>query len=356
MSAQRSPAVSLAAAMAKGFLRDRTAVFFAIVFPLMFLVLFGSIFSDAGAPQSSVVQVGDVALLDDAPGKAQQVVDDSLDITHSDDLDAALAEIRSGDVDAAVAQDGDTVTLYYSQADPVVAGTVQGTFRAIVSSANVAASGQPPRFTLHTDQVEHEDLSTIQYLTPGLLGWAIASGATFGAATSLVQWRTTGLLRRLRLAPVSTTPVVTSRIGVSLAVALGQAAIFIGVGVLLFGLELTGWWWMSIPLLAAGTLAFLSLGLLAGAVAPTIEAAVAIANIVVLPMAFLSGSFFPLDDAPGWLTTVSKVLPLSYLNDGMLDVMVRGEGPSAVLVPMAVLLGFAVVVTAVAGRFFRWDA
>ena len=356
MSGQRSPAVSLAAAMAKGFLRDRAAVFFAIVFPLMFLVLFGSIFSDSGTAQTSVIEVGDVALLDDAPAGAREQIDDSLDITESDDLDAALDKIRGGDADAAVTQDGDTVTLYYSQADPVVAGTVQGTFQAIVSSANVSASGEPPRFTLEADQVEHEDLSAIQYLTPGLLGWAIASGATFGAATSLVQWRTTGLLRRLRLAPVSTTPVVTSRIGVSLAVALGQAAIFVGVGVALFGLQLTGYWWMSIPLLAAGTLAFLSLGLLAGAVAPTIEAAVAIANIVVLPMAFLSGSFFPLDQAPEWLRAVSKVLPLTYLNEGMLDVMVRGEGPSAVLVPIGVLLAFAAVVTLIAGRFFRWDA
>jgi len=126
--------------------------------------------------------------------------------------------------------------------------------------------------------------------------------------------------------------------------------------VALFGLQLTGYWWMSIPLLAAGTLAFLSLGLLAGAVARTIEAAVAIANIVVLPMAFLSGSFFPLDDAPEWLRTVSKFFPLTYLNEGMLDVMVRGEGPSAVLAPIAVLLAFAVVVTLIAGRFFRWDA
>ncbi len=48
-------------------------------------------------------------------------------------------------------------------------------------------------------------------------------------------------------------------------------------------------------------------------------------------MAFLSGSFFPLDGAPQWLKVVSHLLPLRYLNDGMLDVMVRGEGPGAAL-------------------------
>jgi ABC-2 type transport system permease protein len=40
----------------------------------------------------------------------------------------------------------------------------------------------------------------------------------------------------------------------------------------------------------------------------------------------------------------------------MLDVMVRGKGPSAVLVPMAVLLGFTVVILVVASRFFSWES
>jgi len=150
--------------------------------------------------------------------------------------------------------------------------------------------------------------------------------------------------------------VVTSRVGVSLGIALFQTAVFLATGMLVFDLELTGWWWLALPLLVAGTLAFLSLGLLAGAVAKTQEAAVAIANMVVLPMAFLSGSFFPLDGAPGWIRTVSQVFPLRHLNDGMLDVMVRGQGPTAVVLPLTVLLGFATVMTVVAARFFRWDA
>ena len=72
-------------------------------------------------------------------------------------------------------------------------------------------------------------------------------------------------------------------------------AIFVGLGMAAFGLQLTGSWWMAVPLLVAGTLAFMSLGLLAGALAKTQEGAVNLANFLVLPMAFLSGSFFPLD-------------------------------------------------------------
>jgi ABC-2 type transport system permease protein len=108
-------------------------------------------------------------------------------------------------------------------------------------------------------------------------------------------------------------------------------------------------------LLVVGTLCFMSLGLLAGAITKTTEGAVNAANFMVLPMAFLSGSFFPLDGAPDWLQRVSLALPLRHLNDGMLDVMVRGQAASAVLLPMGILAAFAVVVTLTAARLFRWE-
>jgi ABC-2 type transport system permease protein len=346
---------SLASAMLKGFFRDRMAFFFAVVFPLMFLVLFGGIFNDSGAPKADIVQVGKVAVLDEAPAEAKDALSKTLTITKTSDEAAALRKVRKGDADAAVMQRGKNVELRYSQADVVKAATVQGIFSSIIQSANLAATGQPPTFALTTQRVEDESLSNIQFYTPGLMGWAIAAGATFGAATNLVVWRKNGLLRRLRLAPVPTSSVVVARVAVSVAIALIQAAIFIAVGSLVFGLELTGSWPMIIPLLTAATLAFMAIGLLAGAVSKSEEAAIGIANFVVLPMAFLSGSFFPLDGAPGYVTAIGKVLPLKYLNDGMLDVMVRGQGPSSAVVPLAVLLAFAVVVTAIASTLFRWD-
>ena len=346
---------SLAVAMLKGFFRDRMAFFFAVVFPLMFLVLFGGIFNDRGAPKADIIQVGRVSVLDEAPARAKDALSESLSITKSSDEAAALREVRKGDADAVVTQRGTDVVLRYSQADQVKAATVQGLFSSIIQSANLGATGQPPTFALDTERVEDESLSTIQFFTPSLMGWAIAMGATFGAATNLVVWRKNGLLRRLRLAPVPTSSVVVARVAVSIVIAFVQAAIFIAVGSLMFGLELTGSWPMIIPLLTAGTLAFMSIGLLAGAVSKSEEAAVGIANFVVLPMAFLSGSFFPLDDAPGYITAIGKVLPLKYLNEGMLDTMVRGQGPTSALVPLAILLAFAVVLTAIASTLFRWD-
>jgi ABC-2 type transport system permease protein len=347
---------SLSRAMLLGFIRDRTALFFTIIFPLMFLVLFGALLKDTGASKVDVLEIGAVPVLDALPADARAEFDKVVSVERRDDAASALKAVRDGDVAAAIEQRGDTLVIHYSVADAVRAGTVRTIFNSLVEGSNQALSGQPPKYSLEAQQVEDESLKAIQFITPGLLGWAIATGATFGAALTLVTWREKRILRRLRLAPIRPGTVVLARVGISLIIAIGQTVIFIAVARLpFFGLKLTHYWWMSLPLIIAGTLAFLSIGLLAGAWAKSQEGASAIVNIVVLPMAFLSGSFFPLDSAPAWLRGVSQVLPLKHLNTAMLDVMVRGKEPVAVLPQIGILLGFAVVVTAIASRLFTWD-
>jgi ABC-2 type transport system permease protein len=356
MSRWRNSAfVGLSLAIVRGFVRDRASVFFAIVFPLMFLVLFGGLLGDQTQSQVDMIQVGDVSFLDEMPQGARAAFDQTFDVTHSDDLQDALDQVRKGDADVAVEMRGNTLVAHYTQTDQVKAAVTQGVLQAFVDRTNVALSGKPPTYTLVTQRVEDDSLTTIQFVTPGLLGWAVAMSASFGAAATLNGWRSSKLLRRLQLSPVPTGTLVGARVTVTVAIALVQMAIFLVLGVALFGLQLTGAWWAAIPLLVVGTLCFMAIGLLAGAVAKTTEGAVNMANFIVLPMAFLSGSFFPLDAAPEWLQSLAHLLPLYWLNQGMLDVMVRGEPASAVIVPMLVLAAFATVVTALAAKLFRWE-
>ena len=79
------------------------------------------------------------------------------------------------------------------------------------------------------------------------------------------------------------------------------------------------------------------------------------ANFVVLPMAFLSGTFFDISNAPQWMQAISTVFPLRHMTDAMLDVLARGQGASAVVQPCLILLGFAAALTVIATRVFRWD-
>ncbi len=349
MSAFRGVAVALV----KGFVRDKASVFFSLVFPLMFLVLFGAIFDVDSTPRLDMVTIGSVPLIDDMPAEARDSFDEAFEVTEADDREAALDQVRGGDVDVAVEMDGSVLVAHYTQTDAVRAAVVRGTLSSFVDSANIAISGVPPTFGFRAESVEDDSLEPIQFVTPGLLGWAVAMSASFGAAATLQGWRQSGLMRRLQLSPASPVAIISARIVVTVAIALVQMVIFLGLATGAFGLELTDSWWLVVPVLTVGTLSFMALGLLAGAIARTAEGAVNLANFFVLPMAFLAGSFFSLEAAPEWLNRVSLLMPLRHLNDAMLDVLVRGEGLRAVIAPTAYVIGFGLVVGSVAVVLFR---
>jgi ABC-2 type transport system permease protein len=345
---------SLSRAMMRGFVRDRTALAFSILLPVLFLALFGSLYKNNTTPKLSVIEIGNVSLLSHIA--SQPGLSRVLTVTHDADKMAAVREVRRGTVDAAVQQIGNQLVVHYSVADPTTAAVVQTIFSSIVQQADQARAGPAGSYQLLTKQVESTTLKPIQFIAPGLLGWAIASGATFGAAITLVNWRHNKLLRRLRLAPVNTGSIVLARVGVSLTVALIQMALFLLIATTpYFGLKLTPGWWAAIPVLICGTLAFMSIGLLVGSFAKTQQSATAIANLIILPMAFLGGAFIPLDFAPSWLVSASYVMPLRYLVTGMQDVMARGEGPVSALPAIGILAALTVVLTTIAVRVFRWD-
>jgi ABC-2 type transport system permease protein len=341
---------SLSTAMTKGFVRDKAALFFVFLMPLMFLVIFGLLFKDSGTDKIKVGVVGDGPVVQ----ALQQIP--VVEVTKFGSLDEAVQKVKDGDLPGIVAQNGGDVQLRFAASDQTKSGIIQGLVSGVVDKTNIAATGQPPRFSYNATQVEDSSLNAIQYLTPGILSWAVASAGVFGTGVSFVAWRKKRVLLRLRLAPVSPMTVLTSRITVTLGIAVAQAVMFIGIATLpAFGLKLTGTWPLAIPVFILGMLAFFAIGLLVGAFAKTEEAATGAAQIVILPMAFLSGTFFPIDRAPGWLQTVSEIFPLRHMNDGMQDFLVRGKGVEALLLPGGILLAFTVVVGFIATRLFRWD-
>jgi ABC-2 type transport system permease protein len=341
---------SLSVAMFKGFFRDRAALFFTFIFPLMFLVVFGLLFRDAGAEKIQIGAVGD------GPVIAALTQTGAVELQRFDDVDSAVQKVRDGDLPAMVSEQGTEITLRFAASDQTRAGTVVGLVDGVVNRVNQAITGQPPRYTMDATNVEDSALEPIQFIAPGVLSWSVATGAVFGAALTLVAWRKKQVLRRIRLAPVRAGTILSSRISVTVVVAVVQAALFIGIGVLpAFGLKLTGQWWLAIPVFLLGITAFFAIGILVGSFAKTEEAATGAANIVVLPMAFLSGTFFPIDQAPNWLQTVSNAFPLRHMNDGIMDFLVRGRDAGALLLPCAVLIGFTLVVGLIAARVFQWE-
>ena len=199
-------------------------------------------------------------------------------------------------------------------------------------------------------------LASINYIAPGVLSWGVGNAAVFSVAFALMQWRRDDLLRLIWRTPTPLRTLLASRWTVVMAMATGQTVLFTAVGLLpFFGLQINGPWWTIVPLLVLGVTAFVALGLIVGSVANTPEAVAAIANILMVPMAFLSGSFFPDDMMPHWLRTVAKVLPLHYLNDGLTDAMGGRGDLTDVVLDCAGLVVFTVIFGLVSLRIFRWS-
>ncbi|HVQ90389.1 MAG TPA: ABC transporter permease [Mycobacteriales bacterium] len=204
--------------------------------------------------------------------------------------------------------------------------------------------------------VEGTGNSYINYIGPGVLSWGVANAALFGVSFTLMQWRNDDLLRLIRMTPVSLRAVLGSRVVLAQVIGLLQAGLFVGVAVLpVFGLHVSGRWPLALPVLVLAVAAFLALGVVVGARAQTPEAVAAIANCIMVPMAFVSGSFFPLDLMPGWLRAISQALPLRYVNDGI-AVAIAGRGDLGDYgIACAALAGFTVLFGAIGLRAFRWS-
>ena len=204
--------------------------------------------------------------------------------------------------------------------------------------------------------VEPDGLPYINYIAPGVLSWGVGNAAVFAVGFTLVQWRRDDLLRLIWRTPTRTRSVVAARCSVALGVGLVQAALFVAVALLpVFGLRLTSTWPLALPVLVAGIAAFLALGVVVGTVCDTPEAVGAVGNFVMVPMAFLSGAFYPMSMMPGWLQTVSWALPLRYFNDGVADALSGRATWAQTGLDCAALAGFAVLFGLIGLRAFRWS-
>lgn len=344
--------LSLFKALGRGWLRDRSQIFFTILLPLMFMVLLASVFGSGDTAASRVVAVGDVPVLEGADP-------DDFTVTEAADLDAALAMLREGDADAAVAQDGTTVRIYPSATNSTSGAIAAGNLSAMIDDVNVevlsAAAPGEPVLTTEVEEADGGALKPIQYLAPGILAWGVAIAGVFGAAGTIVDWKRDKLLRRLRLTPASVRTFLGAKVSVNLVVAVGQTAVFLAVAALGFGLQLSAWTWFAVPLVLLGTLAFLAIGVVIGGIAQTSPAAAGLSNLVTMPMAFVSGAFYPLALSPEWVQAISYLSPMRYLNEALQSVVVYGEPPSAVLPQIGFLAAFAAIIALVSWKTFKFD-
>jgi ABC-2 type transport system permease protein len=250
------------------------------------------------------------------------------------------------------------VNSYVDKSDPSTSQAVSAAINQIGQKLNEQAAGgqaQPQLVSVSTRGVQSGHLSYIDFLVPGILAMSIMQSSIGGIANSFVVLRERGVLRRIKVTPFPLTSFIAARIASQFVVALCQAAILLGLASLFFHVEVVGSLLSVAVFVLLGCLAFLTIGFLVAGVSGKQESASALAQLISFPMLFFSGIFFPLDQAPTWLQELAKILPLTYLADGLRQIMVYGSSLMGLWVDVLALAVTVVIGFVLATRFFRWE-
>ena len=192
-------------------------------------------------------------------------------------------------------------------------------------------------------------------LLAGMLGYGAATTAFAGLALILVARRETGILKRVRSTPMPPATYLVAVLLSTLIVFVLQATALFALGKLLRDTPFPRHLVSIILLLALGAACFAALGLAITGLIRSLEGSSAVVNMIVLPMAFLSGSFGPTRHCPEALRAVGAVLPLRYLVNSMNAIYLHGAQIWDRLSSVAVLAAWAVGGLIVAIRRFRWE-
>lgn len=194
-----------------------------------------------------------------------------------------------------------------------------------------------------------------EVLLAGMLGYGAANTAFAGLGVILVVRRESGLLKRIRSTPLPAPTYLAATLTSILLVFALQAALLFALGRVLYGTHLPGQIGALLLVLVFGAAAFAALGLAATALIRSAEGSSAVLNTVLLPMAFLSGSFGPRRRYPEVLRAIGDVLPLRYFLDLVNGLYLEHRGPWHYGTAAGVLAGWAVLGLLVAVRRFRWE-
>ncbi len=192
-------------------------------------------------------------------------------------------------------------------------------------------------------------------LLAGMLGYGAANTAFAGLTIQLVIRRESGVLKRLRATPLPQWTYLTAVLLSTLAVFALQTLVMIGMGQLLFDATLPERWLSLALALLLGVAAFAGIGFGAASLIRSDEGSSAVVNVILLPMAFLSGSFGPTTDYPEVLQAIGDVLPLKHFVDIVDSVYLEDERLWEQGRDVAFVAAWGLAGLIVAARRFTWE-
>ncbi len=366
-------ALSVAGASLRRMVRDRTALFFVVLLPVLVIAIIGTVVQNPGGFRIGVLTGQGSAL-------ATDLVDDLAaagPIHTMADEQSARTALRRGEIDAVVLIPPDLDATLLRAGDlaiPVLAGGAESTQSAVRSAISAAvarhaeriqAAAFAARTTGSTVAEQLPRATALQRVTPRItvLTENVASGSDYlplgfgysaptmlvlfvfinalAGGAAVVQTRQLGIYNRALAAPVRARDLVLGETLSYLMFSLLQSALIIGTGSLLFGVG-----WGNVPaaiaLVVTWALVGTGAGMLSGAVFKSPDQAAAIGPVIGIAFAMLGGCMWPLEIVPDTVRTIGHATPHAWAVDAWITLLSRAGGIVDIATDLAVLAGFAV--------------
>ena len=348
------------------FFRDRLAIFFTVVFPLIFLFIFGAM-SKGGDLSFKVAIINESSsdfsktYLDQARSNKLFKIDETLTT-----IEDAQEKMKRGELDATIVlpkefgevsggiPTGEARLLYTAnneQSAQTLISVMQAQFKQINSS--IVTTAEP--FTVTAERSNELSLSRFDYAFAGLLGFSIIGLGIFGPVNVFPELKKQGILRRLHTTPLKVWQYFVSSVISQSIIGVLTLSVSFAVAIMVFDLNVIGNWFELVAFIILGIICIYGIGLAIGGWAKNERQAAPLSNIIVFPMMFLSGTFFPRFAMPEWLQTVSNYLPLTPIIDGIRLIANEGKGLADIMPQIGLISVWTIVIYLVAFRVFRWE-
>lgn len=346
--------------------RNPSAIVFSILFPLIFILIFGFI----GGGGRMTFKIG-FDPSSDTTSLVHMVLRDSLGLSIvQKSLPELKQDLERGKITAILKvspkpPDLQGAERYYIDMETSGAVNVQNVLmlRSMIQSVilrfnEMVYDGQPSVAELRSSEIKGRAYKTIDFILPGQLGFSLLSAGVFGVAFIFFNLRQSLVLKRFFATPIRKGYIIVGETLSRVIFQLLAAVIILTLGHFAFGFTLVHGWITFVELLILsliGLLVFMGFGFIVSGVAKSDAAIGPFTNLITLPQFLLAGTFFPVDNFPKWLQPISKVLPLTHLNQAMRDVAFEGLHITDCLGPLTVLLIWGVIAYGIAIFVFKWE-
>jgi ABC-2 type transport system permease protein len=353
----------------KRLFRDKVAIFFVFFFPLIFLIIFGSVFRGDNDVSFRVGFINE-SRTDFARDFEKQVRENDvfeIDKTVTN-LDQAKEKMNRGQMDATIilpetfgqvrpGQDfpSGEARIVYDQSNESAGRTLASLMNDVFKQINNDLVPTVTPFVAKAESTATKGLTQFDYTFSGILGFTLLSLGIFGPTTVFPRLKQKGVLRRYHTTTLKVWQYFVGNVVSNGIVGLLACGLMFVAALLFFDLNMRGNFFNLSVIVVLGTVMLFGIGLALGGWAKNENQAAPLAQLVTLPMMFLSGVFFPTFLMPDLLQSITKFIPLTPVIDSVRLIITENASLIDLSPQLGIIVVWTVAIYLIAFRVFRWE-